>query len=116
VSALLEALYRGQTAQVEQLLTGDPELDVFEAAALGKTDRLRELLAEDATRANAFGDDGFHPLGLACFFGHVDSARLLLERGADINARCRAMSRSRPRLSMRPRPPKEKARTPATSW
>ena len=37
-------------------------------------------------RANAFGDDGFHPLGLACFFGHVDAARLLLERGADVNA------------------------------
>jgi ankyrin repeat protein len=86
VSALLEALYRGQTEQVEQLLTGDPELDVFEAAALGKSDRLSELLDEDATRANAFGDDGFHPLGLACFFGHVDSARLLLERGADVNA------------------------------
>jgi ankyrin repeat protein len=86
MSALLEALYRGQTEQVEQLLADDPELDAFEAAALGKTDRLRELLDEDATRANAFGDDGFHPLGLACFFGHVDSARLLLERGADVNA------------------------------
>ena len=86
MSALLEALYRGQTEQVEQLLIGDPELDVFEAAALGKTDRLRELLDEDATRANAFGDDGFHPLGLACFFGHADSARLLLEHGADVNA------------------------------
>jgi ankyrin repeat protein len=86
MSELLEALYRGQTQQVEQLLAGDPELDVFEAAALGKTDRLRELLDEDASRANAFGDDGFHPLGLACFFGHVDAARLLLEHGADVNA------------------------------
>jgi ankyrin repeat protein len=86
MSELLEALYRGQTEQVEQLLAGDPELDVFEAAALGKTDRLRELLDEDASRANAFGDDGFHPLGLACFFGHVDAARLLLEHGADVNA------------------------------
>jgi len=86
VSGLLEALYRGQTEQVEQLLADDPELDVFEAAALGKTDRLRELLDEDASRANGFGDDGFHPLGLACFFGHVDTARLLLERSADVNA------------------------------
>jgi ankyrin repeat protein len=86
VSALLEALYRGQTEQVKELLAGNPELDVFEAAALGKTDRLREVLDEDSSRANAFGDDGFHPLGLACFFGHVDAARLLLERGADVNA------------------------------
>jgi ankyrin repeat protein len=86
VSALLEALYRGQTDQVEEILAGEPKLDVFEAAALGKTDRLRELLDEDGSRANAFGDDGFHPLGLSCFFGHVDAARLLLERGADVNA------------------------------
>jgi uncharacterized protein len=86
MSALLEALYRGQTDQVEQILAGAPQLDVFEAAAVGKTDRLRELLDEDASRANAFGADGFHPLGLACFFGHVDAARLLLERGADVNA------------------------------
>ncbi len=86
MSELLEALYRGQSDQVEQMLADNPELDVFEAAALGKTDRLRELLDEDASRANAFGADGFHPLGLACFFGHVDASRLLLERGADVNA------------------------------
>ena len=86
MSELLEALYRGDRERVEELVATDPELDVFEAAALGRTDRLRELLDEDASRANAFGDDGFHPLGLACFFGHPDAARLLLDRGADVNA------------------------------
>jgi ankyrin repeat protein len=86
LSDLLQALYRGDDEQVEKLLAGDRELDVFEAAAFGKSDRLRELLDEDPARANAFGDDGFHPLGLACFFGRVDAARLLLERGADVNA------------------------------
>jgi uncharacterized protein len=86
MSDLLEALYRGDRARVDEMLASEPELDVFEAAALGRTDRLRELLDEDPSRANAFGADGFHPLGLACFFGHVDAARLLLERGADVNA------------------------------
>jgi uncharacterized protein len=86
MSELLEALYRGQTDRVEELLARDPALDVFEAAAFGRTDRLRELLDDDNERANAFGDDGFHPLGLACFFGHVDAARLLLDCGADANA------------------------------
>jgi uncharacterized protein len=86
MSDLLEALYRGDRARVDEMLASTPELDVFEAAALGRTDRLRELLDEDPSRANAFGADGFHPLGLACFFGHVDAARVLLERGADVNA------------------------------
>jgi ankyrin repeat protein len=85
MSELLEALYRGDRARVAELLATDPKLDVFEAAAFGRDDRLRELLDEDPARANAFAGDGFHPLGLACFFGHVGAARLLLDRGADVN-------------------------------
>jgi ankyrin repeat protein len=85
MSDVQQALYRGDSEEAERLAAGK-ELDVFEAAALGRTERLRELLDEDSSRASAFGDDGFHPLGLACFFGHVDSVRLLLEHGADVNA------------------------------
>jgi uncharacterized protein len=86
VSELLEALYRGDGDRVDELLAQTPELSVFEAAAFGRGERLEELLDADPGLANAFGDDGFHPLGLACFFGHVEAARLLLERGADPNA------------------------------
>src|SRR5918912_2742635 len=85
MSDVLQAMYRGDRDEAERLAAGR-ELAVFEAAALGQTNRVRVLLDEDASRANAFGDDGFHPLGLACFFGHVDAARVLLERGADVNA------------------------------
>ena len=84
MSDVLQALYRGDREEAERLAAGK-DLDVFEAAAFGRADRLRELLDEEPARAQAFGDDGFHALGLACVFGHVDAARVLLERGADVN-------------------------------
>jgi uncharacterized protein len=84
MSDILQAIYRGNREEADRL-AGSRPLDVFEAAALGRTDRVRELLADNAALANAFGDDGFQPLGLACFFGHVDTARVLLEHGADPN-------------------------------
>ena len=88
MSDLLAALYRGDQARVAELLAEQPDLDVFEAAALGD-EQLLERLDEDPARANAFGDDGFQPLGLACFFGRVEAARLLLDRGADPNSLAR---------------------------
>jgi uncharacterized protein len=84
MSDVLQNLYRGNRDEAERLAEGK-ELTIFEAAALGRTDRVRELLDEDPGLAKAFGDDGFHALGLACFFGHLDAARVLLEHGADVN-------------------------------
>ena len=86
---LLEALHSGRDDRVAALLSKDPELNVFEAAALGRDDRLRELLADDPSLANAYGDDGFQPLPLACFYGHVDAARVLLDHAADPNTLAR---------------------------
>lgn len=89
MTELLEALYRGDADRVSELRAQESELNVFEAAAFGETERLRELLDRDPASANAYGDDGFQPLGLACFFGHVEPTRLLLERGADPNTLAR---------------------------
>jgi ankyrin repeat protein len=89
MSELLQAIYRGDTARAEELLAAQPELDVFEAAAAGRTERLRELLDQDPSLANAWAVDGFQPLGLASFFGHLDAARLLIERGAEVNSASR---------------------------
>lgn len=84
MSDVLQAVYRGEREEAERLAAGR-ELDVFEASALGRTERVRELLDADPSLVNAYGDDGFHPVGLASFFGHVETARLLYERGADAN-------------------------------
>jgi ankyrin repeat protein len=88
MSDVLQAIYRGDTGEAERLAAGR-ELDVFEASALGRAERLRELLDEDPSLANAWAGDGFQPLGLASFFGHVDAARLLVERGAEVNSASR---------------------------
>ena len=89
MSELLQAIYRGDRARADELLAGDPELDVFEAAAVGRMERLRQLLDDDPSLANAWAEDGFQPLGLASFFGHVQAAKLLLERGAEVNSASR---------------------------
>jgi ankyrin repeat protein len=86
MSELLAAIYGGDQDRVADLLAADPELDVFEAAAVGRADRLEALLDDDPSLANAWAQDGFQPLGLASFFGQVETVRLLLERGAEVNS------------------------------
>jgi ankyrin repeat protein len=89
VAAFLVALYHGRADLAEALAPPDADLDLFEAAALGRTERVRELLDGNPELASAYAPDGFHALGLATFFGHPDTAALLVERGADVNAASR---------------------------
>ncbi len=93
VSAILFARYCGRQEMVDQLLKLQPQLDIFEAAALNKRNRAAELLSLDHEQAKAFSPDGYTALHLACFFGHPNLAEMLLRYGADPNARSRnAMS------------------------
>ena len=89
MSELLQAVYRGDQEKAQQLLAGNPQLDIFEAAAVGNVDRVRELLDEDPSLANAWADDGFQPLGLSVFFGHPETAQVLLDAGAEVNSASR---------------------------
>lgn len=90
VSDLMQARYRGDEGEVARLLSGDPELDVFEAAAVGRVDRLRELLDADPGLARARSADGGTPLHFAAFFRQPEATRLLAERGAELEARAAA--------------------------
>ena len=102
VSALLLARYRFDRETTDALLAADPELDVFEAAALGYVDRLRERLLYSAEAVAAFSPDGFTALHLAAFFGKARS------RGCSWNTGPRSTStratRSRTSPSTPPRP------------
>lgn len=85
VSAVLVARYRFDRPVLDALLAADPDMDVFDAAALGHQDRLRHRLGEDPGRVNAVAGDGFTPLHLAAFFGKAETARILLDAGARVD-------------------------------
>lgn len=86
LSAVLLATYYGRREILEDLLGRGPHLTVFEAAAAGVLERVRQAVEEDASLATAFAPDGYTALGLASFFGHLGIVNLLLGRGAEVNA------------------------------
>ena len=85
VSIVLHARYRSRMDMLELLLASKPHLDIFEAAALGRTEAVAALLEKDTMRVHAFSPDGFTPLHLAAFFAYPETVTLLLEHGADPN-------------------------------
>ena len=85
-SEVLEALYRGDRETAEATAAEQPELTIFEAVAMGRIARVRELLLLEPGFVDQWSPDGFSALHLAAFFGHADVAALLLERGADVGA------------------------------
>lgn len=89
VSEILQAKYRGNDARVDELLQSGHVLNIFEAAATGQTARVRELLAANPSMVNDYAPDGFHPLGLAAFFGNQAAVEALLQSGADVNQQSR---------------------------
>jgi uncharacterized protein len=86
LSAIMIAMYHRQSQALELLLAAKPELNLFEAAAAGRTDRIAHLLQTDPALASQYSPDGFTALHLASFFAHEPVATLLIEGGADVTA------------------------------
>jgi ankyrin repeat protein len=84
LSPVLHALYNGKADLVDVVLDANPPLDVFDAAAAGRTRGMEELLDAEADLARQWSSDGFTPLHYAAFFGQEEAARILLERGAEV--------------------------------
>jgi ankyrin repeat protein len=86
LSPIMVAAYYSQREIASFLADKTVVLTIFEASATGKINRVIRLLAHDPELVNAYAEDGFQPLGLACFFGHYDTAEYLAKAGALLNS------------------------------
>lgn len=87
LSPIVFAAYWNRHDIVKELLTAAPRLDLWEAATVGATARVGDLINEDPTLVESRSPDGFTALHLAVFFGHPETARSLIEAGANVSAR-----------------------------
>jgi ankyrin repeat protein len=83
-SAIQVSVYAGQKTITDLLLATGVELNIFEAVATGRLERVRELLKKNPELIHAYSADGWTPLHLN--FGNVEMAKFLMDSGADLNA------------------------------
>ncbi len=86
ISPVLVAAYHNEPELAGLLAEKTVTLNIFEAAATGKTATIIRLLARDPELINSYAEDGYQALGLACYFGHSDTAEFLIKAGAAINS------------------------------
>lgn len=94
VSILLTALYHRRWRVAELVAGHRADLDLHEAAALGRVAVVRRLA--DGAGLSRPNPDGFTPLHYAAFFGHPDAAAALVGLGADVDVEAANPTRVRP--------------------
>lgn len=85
LSIIQLAAYLRESALINLLLSYKKELDIFEAAATGQIDQVQNAFIHTPSLIGSFSSDGFTPLGLASFFGHVGVVKWLLAKGANVD-------------------------------
>ncbi|MES2447530.1 MAG: ankyrin repeat domain-containing protein [Bacteroidota bacterium] len=85
ISPILLACYYKKPEIAQAIAEFVPELNLFDACAVGKFDDVTLLIFKNPASVNQFSIDGFTPLGLACYFSHEDIARFLVLKGAEVN-------------------------------
>ncbi len=85
VSAILFTLYLAKFNLTRALLEHNPDLDQFDLTALNMHEELAAWLEANARDIDRRTGDGFSALHLACFFGALECAGLLVEKGANVN-------------------------------
>ena len=85
ISLLQFAAYCRNSFAVDLLKRYKQKRDIFEAASIGDTETIKQLLDKTPGLLNSFSPDGFTPLGLAAYFGYLSPVKLLLDKGANPN-------------------------------
>lgn len=86
VTPILTAIYHGKKDIARLIADRASSISFAEAIALGDSERVRRMLADDPSLLHQRTPDGFPPAAFAVFFGHGEQARWLIEQGADVNA------------------------------
>src|SRR6267143_6187620 len=84
ITPVLLAVYAHHPDIAESLLATGIEPNIFEAAATGRVERVRDLLKKNPELVKAYSLDGWTALHLN--FGNLEIVKVTLDSGADINA------------------------------
>ena len=96
MSAVIVATYYGRPEVADTLISKGAKLDLHEASMTGRMEVVKGLVSEDKTKVGSLSRDGFTPLHLAAFFGHIEVVEYLLKNGADANAIANNPTKVRP--------------------
>lgn len=86
VTLLMWAAFRHHRETVEMLVAQGAPMDIYAAAALGLTDKVKEFIAADPRTLVGQGPAEMTALQVAVGAGSFDAAKLLLDKGADPNS------------------------------
>jgi ankyrin repeat protein len=85
VSAVMHAFYYRRPEVADLLLAAKSDLDIFEATAAGRTDKVSEILERDPQSVKSWSADGFTALHFAAFFNRPEIASILIRNRADVS-------------------------------
>ncbi|HYC88560.1 MAG TPA: ankyrin repeat domain-containing protein [Thermoanaerobaculia bacterium] len=81
---------------LKMVVAAKPKLDLYDAAAVGSAEQVAAMLRADKDAVRAKNQFGWTALHVAAFAGNVETARVLIDAGADIHVRAKTRFRNTP--------------------